>query len=279
MRLTHVILSLLLLSSALYADNQRFISLAPNITEIIYAAGAGSDLVGASDFSNFPPKARQLPRVASYTGIDLERILRLKPTRVFYWQAGNGQAQVNQLKQLGITTQAIKIQNFQDVIQAIQSVGQKAGTNEHANRKAAQLMAQYQRLKKQYQQKQPVSVFYQVSASPLLTISQDSYINHLIQKCGGRNIIHKTVGGAPEVNIPVLLQRQPQAIIIGKSSHDPTDYHQFWQQWHQLKAVRNKHVFTINADWINRPGPRLVRGMKRLCQVIDTVRQSTKLAS
>lgn len=271
-------LGLLLFCSIVWGQEQRFISLAPNITEIIYAAGAGSKLVGVSDFSNYPPQASSLPRVASYTGIDVETILRLDPTHVFYWRTGNSADEVNQLQQLNIKTQAISVRQFSDVIQAINKIGQIAGTSQQAQHKSAQLLAEYEHLQQRYHHKKPVSVFYQVSASPLLTIGQHSYINDLIRQCGGRNIIHDTVGSAPEVNLPTLLKRQPQVIVIGKSAHDATNYHQFWDNWQSLQAVQKGHVFTIKASWINRPGPRLIKGMKRLCHVIDQVRQA-KLAS
>lgn len=268
-------LALLLCSVSVFADksDQRFISLAPNITEMIYAAGAGSKLVAVSDYSNYPPKAQRLPRVASYTGIDVEKIIRLHPSRVFYWRGGNRMDQIEQLKQLGIKTQAIQVQNMHDVVHNINKIGHIAHTQHTAHKRAQQLRQHYQQLKHKYHQRSPVKVFYQVSASPLLTIGQSSYINHLIRQCGGRSVIRHTVGSAPEVNVATLLKRQPQALIIGKSPHDHTDYRQFWRNWPQLKAVKHQHIFLIKASWINRPGPRLIKGMKKLCQVIDEVRQ------
>lgn len=267
-------LLLLLIASNVFASQteQRFISLAPNITEIIYAAGAGSKLVAVSDYSNYPSQAKKLPRVANYTGIDIEKIIKLHPTRVFYWQGGNRMSQVEQLKQLGIKTEAIRVHSVHDVVKAIRKIGQLAGTQKQADQYAQHLWHQYQDLQHRYKKRSTVPVFYQVSASPLLTIGQHSYIRNLIQQCGGHHIINDTVGSAPEVNIATLLKRQPQAIIIGKSSHDHTQYQQFWHQWPQLKAVQQQHVFLIKASWINRPGPRLIKGMRKLCQVIDQAR-------
>lgn len=268
-------LALLLGAACVFGDKseQRFISLAPNITEMIYAAGAGSKLVAVSDYSNYPPKAQKLPRVASYTGIDVEKIIRLHPTCVFYWRGGNRMDQIEQLKQLGIKTRPIQVKNMHDVVRDIVKIGHIAGAQQQAYKQARTIHQQYQKLKNKYSQRAPVKVFYQVSASPLLTIGQSSYIDHLIRQCGGRNVIRHTVGSAPEVNVTTLLKHQPQAIIVGKSAHDSTHYRQFWRKWPQLQAVKHQHIFLIKASWINRPGPRLIKGMQKLCQVINQVRQ------
>jgi len=167
---------------------QRIISLAPHITESLFAAGAGGKIVGAVSYSDYPEAAKKITRVGGYPSLDLEKIISLKPDLVIAWSSGNNKKQVEKLIALGIKVYLSEPRYFGDIAQTIQRFGVLAGTNKVAKRSSEKFLQHYQSLKKRFSNKKKVKVFYQIWNKPIMTINGNHLISEVIDLCGGENV-------------------------------------------------------------------------------------------
>ena len=250
---------------------QRIISLAPHITELLFAAGAGQKIVGASEYSDYPEPARHIPRIGGAL-LDLEAIVALRPDLIVAWADGNPPAQLQRLKQLGIPLYLSSQKRLDDIPAALERLGSLAATSTTAQNAAAQFRQDLARLRKHYAGRSPVRVFYQVWDAPLLTINGTHIISDALATCGGVNIFAKLPALTPSVSLENILQADPDAIVASSREGREPARLKAWRRWQQLSAVRNKHLFFVHADWIDRPTPRLLLGVAELCGLLDKVR-------
>lgn len=270
MKYGFVFFCLLISSSLIGAPARRIITLAPNLTEIVFAAGAGDRLVGVSSFSDYPKEAKKIPIVASYQSIDLERVVALHPDLVIAWQYTNA-LMIKQLQQLHFSIYRASFSRLSDIPKTIEAIGQLAGTRKQADQSAAHFRKALKHLKDQYKNKKPVTVFYQLSQHPLITINQHALTNRVIQLCGGKNIFENTLGLAPTVSIENILKQNPQLIFISafQSNKSPL---KFWQAYPQLLAVKKGHLYSVDASLVERAGPRILQGISQICRDINQAR-------
>lgn len=261
------LLFFLFFSTTVFAENKqlRIISLAPNITELLFAAGAGKKIVGVMAYSDYPSAAKKIPIVAVFDHLDAERILLLKPDIIF---ASKTRALSKQLAALSLPTVFIEIQNLLDIPKQLRRIGQIVGTQKIAEQAAKSFEKQYQKLLIRYQHVKKITVFYEIWSPPLLTISQNNWINDVIDLCGGQNIFTTLMGSAPSVGMESVIVRRPQVIL--SSMH--ANWQKAWQSWPQIPAVKYHHLFTLNPDLIERPGPRVLKGARQVCRFLMLVR-------
>ena len=170
---------------------RRVISLAPSITELVYEAGAGSKLIGAVEYSDFPPEANKLPHVGSNQKLDIERIVTLKPDLLLVWYHGNAQREIDQLAGLGIPMYWLEPKRIDDIPVALERIGQLLGTQPTANAAASRFRGRLATLREKYRGVQHVKVFYQVWSKPLLTINGMHLISDVLSLCGGRQRVQQ----------------------------------------------------------------------------------------
>ena len=197
----------------LAAPAKRIVSLAPNITEVVYAAGAGDKLVGTVDFSDYPVAAKQLPRVGSYARVDVEAIVALKPDLVLAWDSGNPPASITQLRKLGIPVFVTEPKTLDDVARDIERYSTLAGTEALGKAAAKDFRSRLAALKKQYAARKPVRVFYEVWDEPLMTVNGKQIISDVIRLCGGDNIFADLPALAPTVSVEAVLAANPDALV------------------------------------------------------------------
>ena len=257
---------------ALKQPAQRIVSLAPSVTEIVYAAGAGSRLVGVSAYSDWPPAARKLPVVGDAFRIDLERIAALKPDLVIAWASATPASARQALAKLGIPVLLFAPRKLADIAAEIRLVGRAAGTAATADRAAAAFLAERNRLAQAYRSRTRVRVFYEISADPLYTVGGKQIISQVVALCGGHNIFADLGALAPTVDRGAVLARDPQAILTGAG---PRAHQRLaaWKRWPWLAAVRHDNLFTVPGDLLGRPGPRLLQGAAAVCRVLDRARR------
>ena len=250
----------------LSAPAKRIVSLAPHVTEMIFAAGAGDRLVGVTSFSNYPEPAGKIPRVGSYGKIDAERILALKPDLVIGWQSGNSVADLAVLARLGIPVFVTEPRRLEDIPRLIESIGELAGTSQVAAEAAARFRTESGELRQRYSGRRPVRVFYEIWHEPLITVNGMHLISDVIGLCGGRNIFASAGSLTPIVATESVLAENPEAIVAS----GPLDG---WQRYPRLAAVRNGHLFFIHPDLIQRQTPRILEGARQLCEQLEQVRR------
>ena len=252
---------------------RRIVSLAPHITELLFAAGAGGHVTGVSGFSDHPPAARELPRVGSAASLDLERIIALQPDLVVAWQSGNPADQIDRLRALGVTVFMSEPRFLADIVTTLMRFGELAATRSRAQTAAAAFSSRLAGLRARYAGKPPVRVFYQVWDRPLMTIGGEHIISDVIRLCGGINVFAGMPQLAPQVGIEAVLQHDPQVIIAASSDQGSATVPGDWQRWNRMSAVRNAHLYTVPGDVLVRQTPRILDGAEAVCEILDRVRE------
>jgi iron complex transport system substrate-binding protein len=255
---------------------QRIISLSPHVTELIFAAGGGSRIVGTMSYSDYPEAAKQIPLIGSNSQIDMEKVLALKPDLIIVWQSGNTARQLEQLARLGIPIFNSEPKKLDEIATSLTRFGQLLGTEPTAQAAAQAFRAKQAALASQYRKRDTVRVFYQIWDKPIYTLSGNHIVNEAITLCGGENIFASQKIVAPSVSTEAVLQENPEA-IIGGNQYDPVDAGiNIWKPYKTMLAVRQGNMFTVGGESLTRSGPRMIDGVKTLCEKIDLARQRRK---
>ena len=253
----------------LFKPAGRIISLAPHATELLYAAGAATKLVGVVAFSDFPPEAKQLPQVGDAHALDLERILALRPDLVVAWDSGNNPAQVAQLERAGIPVFRSEPRRLEDVAASIERLAVLIGRPGFGQAAARDMRQELAVLTEKYRNAAPVSVFYEIWREPLMTLNGQHIISDALGRCGARNIFAGLAPLTPAVSVESVLAARPEVIA---GSFD-ADSRLAWQKWTDIPAVRAGNFCAIDSSRMHRSGPRLVSAARDLCACIDAARQ------
>lgn len=252
----------------------RVISLAPHVTEMIYAAGGGERLVAAVDYSDFPEAAKRLPRVGSNRQIDMERVAALKPDLIVVWLHGSSERQIDQIRALGIPMFHSEPKKLDDIASNLSRIGKLMGTEAVAEPAAAEIRAKLASLSAQYAKRSPVRMFYQFWDKPLYTLNGDHIISDAARICGGENVFARLKVTAPIVNIEAVLQEDPEAIVSGSTA--PDGGAGMWKPFPGMSAVKRGNLFRIDGNLLNRSGPRMIAGAASLCEKLEQARQNRK---
>lgn len=238
----------------------RIVSLAPHLTELVYAAGAGASMVGAVEYSDYPAAARELPRVGGDTTVSLEALLALKPDLIVAWPNPGSVRIINRLGELGLPVFRSEPRELEDIATTLERLGALGGTSKEAQSAARAFRARKAELEKRYAKRANVRVFYQVWNRPLLTVNGDHVISKVIRLCGGENVFASLPLIAPEIDAEALLRANPEVIITSNPAAERP-------QW--LPKAR---FYVVPAELIQRHTPRLLDGAERVCRALDEVR-------
>jgi len=254
------LVALLFLAPAWLFAAPRVITLSPANTELAFAAGITP--VGVSSFSDYPPQAAHIEQVATWQGMNIERIVALKPDLVLAWRGGNAERQVNQLSSLGIKVMWIDAVSIEQVAQALRSLAPYSPTPAKAENAAKQMLSDSAALKSRYDTPVKKRIFLQFGSQPLFTTGKGSIQNQVLEICGGENIFAASPVPSPQVPRDQVLARQPQAIVVVGNASEFPKIEQFWQR--QLKIP----VIPLTSDWFERASPRIILAAKQLCAAL-----------
>lgn len=249
---------------------RRIVSLAPHTTELLFAAGAGPYLVGVSNFSDYPAAAGNIRSIGRIRNADLETIITLKPDLVVAWHSGNSAAQVARLRELHIPVFESQPNDFEMIASSIERLARLSDTTASGAKAAADFRSRWHALEQRYHDRSSVSVFYQIWSQPLTTLNGDHMVSTVLRTCGGRNIFAGLPQLAPTVSVEAVLAADPDAILTPSDAKDAPL--KSWQRFSRMKAVAANNLFVVNADWLNRAGPRIVDATEEVCKTLDLVR-------
>ena len=250
---------------------RRIVSLAPNLTELTFAAGAGARIKGTVEFSDEPAAARAIPRVGDAFRVDVERILALQPDLVLAWQSGTPRPTIERLRALGLNVRELDTQRLADVPRVVRELGALAATQSTADGAAAAFENQIGALRAQYRERERIRVFMQVNTRPLYTINRRQIMSELIELCGGENVFAELDGLAPQVSIEAVIARDPD-VIISTDDGERSSISQ-WRRWQHVAAVRANNLYILPANDLTRATTRLAVGASELCRVLETARK------
>ena len=258
----------------LAAPATRIVSLAPHLSELLYAAGAGERIVGAVQFSDFPDAAKAIPRVGDVSLLDMERIVVMRPDLVVAWWHVTPELQLDKLRAFGIAVYYSEPKKLVDIPRALTDLGALAGTEPAARNAAAAFEARAAGLRKSFAGRPKVSVFLQIWSTPLLTVNGDHLISDVIRLCGGANVFADRAPLVPTVSAEAVIAAHPEAIVTTRDT--PTaggaEDLAMWRKLTRLPATSRHNLIVLDSDTISRQSPRILEGAEVLCNRLEGVR-------
>jgi len=248
----------------------RIVSLAPSITEIIFALEQGHRLRGVTRFSDYPTSAQALPKVGSYVQLDLERIVSLRPDLCIAVKDGNPKAVVARLESLGIPVFAVDPRDLNAVLETIATLG---GLLDAQNAADALVLDLEKRIQAVVQRRERPSrrptVFFQIGLSPIVSVGTDTFIHELIVLAGGVNLAAGPVP-YPRFSREEVVAMAPDLIIITSMAREGIfeTIRSEWQRWKNMPAASNDGIVLVDSNLFDRASPRLVDGLERLADII-----------
>lgn len=245
---------------------QRIVSLSPHLTELLFAVGAGTQLVGVDSASDYPPAARKIPRIGDFSRVNLERLLAAKPDLVVAWAGGNRAVDIHRLRRLGLPLLLTDAQQLEDVARLLRLVGRATGHAVQGDAAADAFSLRLRAIRRgQPSRHAPLAVFYQIWDRPLMTVGGSHWISDALALCGGRNVFHDLESASSVVSREAVLLRAPEVVVGGS---DAPVLQRQWQRFGALPAVKNNGLVQVDADLLHRPTPRLLDGVEELCAAL-----------
>lgn len=257
---------------ALAHPAQRIVALAPHLTELVYAAGAGQQLVAVGKYSDFPPEALTKPVISDAFAVNFEALAQLKPDLVLVWGSGTPDRIKSKLRALGVPVYEIEIRSVAGLADTLRGIGRLAGTERVAQARAQSITADWAALKSTYAGRKPVRVFYELWDAPLMTLNGQHLVSSAIEACGGRNLFAEVPTLTATVSWEVAVQRDPELVVTAGAPGETAKPGR-WAAFKQVSAVRHGQFGHVEGDLLDRSGPRFVDGARELCEAIDHARQ------
>jgi iron complex transport system substrate-binding protein len=246
----------------------RIVSLAPNLTEIVYAVGAGDRLFGDTTYCDYPEPAKSVAKVGDTMTPSVERIIALKPQIVLVSTASQLEAFTNQLSAQQIAVYVTNPQSLDDVFRSIQTLGDLFNEHDRAASVVSGLRTRADAVEAATKTARPVKVFYQVAGEPLYTIGRDAFTTDLIRRAGGASVTAEVPGAFPRFSDEAALAAKPEAIILPTGGSMGEANSAVVSALKNSPAVLNVRIYKINGDLLSRPGPRLVDGLEEMARAL-----------
>lgn len=252
---------------AVAAPPRRIISLAPSVTEILFALEAGDRVVGVTSYCDFPAAAQAKEKIGDTLHPNLERIIALRPDLVIVTTASQLEQLTRQLNQLQIPLYVTSARTVREVVASIRAVGEVTGATERATQLADEMERRIAAVEQRVKDLPRPRVLYALQVAPLITAGRNTFINDLINLAGGQSISGAEAADYPQFARETVIARAPE-VIVAPASHgtELVRAEDLQRDFAVTPAVRNNRIVRVNPDWIDRPGPRLVEGLEQLAQ-------------
>jgi len=252
---------------------QRIVSLAPGATAMLFAAGAGAQVVGTSAYSNEPAAAARIAQVGDAQSFDVERILALHPDVVVVWSGGTSPTQLARLEGVGLHIYRHRLTALDDIPGSLIRLGQLAGTEAQARAAASQLVARITALRERYRNAAPESVLIQIWDRPIYTVGRSEIMTDVIHACGYRSVYEDMGDPGPAVTLESVLARDPKIILaLPPDARAGRDWVAAWSAYPSLQAVRSGRVIPWTDQRLSRLGPSIVDAAEDLCRALRASR-------
>ena len=246
----------------------RIVSLAPNLTEIVFAVGAGDRLVGRTKYCDYPAEVKSVAEIGDTMTPSIERIIALKPQVVLVSTASQLEAFTKQLDEQRIAVYVTNPHSLEEVFRSIATLGDLFGTRERAEKLVSDLRRRADVVSAAVGATKPVTVFYQVSNEPLYTIGRESYLTDLVRRAGGVSVTADVPTSFPRFSGEAALAARPEAIILPTGGSMGTANSNVAAALKSSPAVLSNRVYKLNEDHLSRPGPRLVDGLEEMSRAL-----------
>jgi len=254
-------------------DPRRIVSLAPNITEMLYALGLGERVVGVTLFCDWPPEVASKPRIGGVINPSLETIVALGADLVLATADGNRPEDVNRLAELGVAVYAIDTRSVADVLRSLVTVGELTGSAGRAREIVAGLDRRREAVRARLAGSRPVPVFVAIDRAPLITAGDGTFVGELLTLAGGRNIAGESPIKYPVFSLERLLADDPE-VILDAADPGPVGDAELRARWGSLpgtaalRAMRTGRMISVGQGSFFRPGPRIIDSLEKLVEIL-----------
>jgi len=251
----------------------RIVSLAPNITEILFAIGLGNEIAGVTLDSDYPPDAAEKPKVGTFWQPDIEAVVAARPELVITLGFEQQRNLAERLKRIGYNSLTVNIEKVSDLFAAIEKIGTAAGRQLQANELISRIRTKLQKLADMVGAEDKVRVLWVVQREPLRVAGRDTFVNEMIELAGGENAIGPTVHKYPPIGSEQVIACKADVIIEPAMGREDIENQrdralQHWSKFKYLPAVSNRRVFVISGDTVSRLGPRLYEGTETIARCL-----------
>ena len=251
---------------------QRIVSLAPGATEMLFAAGAGPQVVATVEYSDEPPAAKRVPRIGDVVAIDMERLVSARPQVVVVWPGGGNVAQIEAIEKMGIPVYRQQVNRLADLPGSLRRLGALAGTSASADREARAIETRLAQLAHTYENNKHPSVLLQVWNHPIYTVGGTQLISDAVGVCGARNVFGDLRDLSPAIDQEAVVARDPDVIVAIAAAGTGSQWLSDWRRLPSLRAVRKGNLFAFEDERLVRLGPTVIEATAALCKLLATAR-------
>ncbi|HEY9158105.1 helical backbone metal receptor [Candidatus Binatus sp.] len=260
--------ALVLAPPANAAARMRIVSLAPSVTETLFALGAGPDVVGVSQYCDYPAQVRDLPRVGSFLTPNLEAIIALRPTLVVGLELSSDVRQIRALKSMGYPVLMVSDDTLQQIETSIETVGARIDRQPQAHRLVAKIQAQIAAVQQRLASVKPQRVLMLVGHQPIVAVGAGTYLDELMRIARADNIAAAAGQQWPQLSMEYIIAMRPEVVLDGSMGSDPSSSSDFWEKYPAIPAVRDHRVFGYAQDPILHAGPRVGQSLEIIARMI-----------
>ena len=254
--------------------SQRIVSLAPNVTEILFALGLGDNIVGVSTFCDYPPEAKQKPLIGAYWQPDIEAVIAQRPLLVIGESYPQHRELLDRLSVMGYKTAVLKADSIAELLAAIAKAGALTGRTAQAAELEKTLKARLDSVSKLVAGRPRPKALWVVDSEPLRVAGRNTFVNEMIELAGGENAIGQTIHPYPPLGIEQVVGAGVDVIIQPSMTESRTiqaqqvETENRWSKWPTIPAVQNKQIYVVPPDTVSRLGPRLADGLEMIARLL-----------
>jgi len=241
---------------------ERIISLAPSITETLFALGLGGRVVGVTSYCDYPPEAKQVEAVGDTLRPGIEKIVALKPDLVIISTSSQLESFVRKLEEVGIPVYISNPRNLEGALKSIEAIGDISGAADRGRELAGSLRARVETIESRVAGRERPSVFLILGSNPLITVGRDAFVTDLLDRAGGRSISSDETADYPQYSLETAVARRPEIIFLQAGEGRIPD------GLRQTPAAVAGRIYSLDDELLLRPGPRIVDGLEQMAAKI-----------
>lgn len=248
---------------------QRIVSLAPGLTEILYALGLDEKIVGVTSYCNWPTRVRQKPRIGGFTNPSIEKIVSLKPDLIIVTADGNRKDIMQKLERIGLSVYVTNPSDTAGILKSILDIGEITNRRKEAGKLVDKLQKRLNNIEAQIRHKSKPKVFFQIGLEPVITVGKGTLINETIERAGGINVAGLDTARYPRYSAEGIMQASPEIVLFAPMANDRefVAVKKFWQELKGIPAVKNNKIYPVNTDLIGRASPRIVDAIETMALI------------
>ncbi len=254
--------------AAVARANERIVSLAPAVTETLFALGAGDEVVGVSSYDDYPPEVTRLPKVGSFLTPNVEAIVALRPSLIIGSGISSNQREIRALHSMGYETLMVDDDSLAQIEQSIVAIGARVGRRDAADNIVKGIETIVREVRERLRRQPVTRVLMLVGHQPIVAAGPGTYLDDLLKIAGAENIADASAQQWPRLSIEYIIAMRPEVILDGQMGTDPSAPSRFWQTWPSIPAVKNHRVVGYPDDPTLHPGPRVGTTLELIARLI-----------